>query len=249
MRVGWATDNGVDRVAASDDFNEFATRVLAYCSGYLDELVGQFVGFPAPVVDFVGRFEHLVDDTCMALRLGGESFSEGAARAHPKANFNDYDSFPPLYRPDVAARLAEAEHQTIERFYPDDPIPEALIDGSCPEVSLPVDGGARAGPPPSHSELQRWGERIRAFERALDQSRRAEKTLELALSQTREELDLTERSLDTLRASRVMRYTRPLRLAYYHTRGHRDLRGDRARRSDPLQVDSALVGSSKDRSD
>ncbi|MGA2319505.1 MAG: hypothetical protein ABSG95_02025 [Solirubrobacteraceae bacterium] len=218
MRVGWSMENEIDSAAASDDFNDFATRVLDHCSGHVDELVRQFIGSPAPRVDFVGRFEHLVADTCTALRLGGESFYEDAVRAHPNVNVSDYDSFPARYRPDVAARLAEAEHQTIERFYPDDPIPAALIVGAPPKVPAPVDEGARVGPSPTHGELQRLGNRVGALERALDHSHRAEEGLKLALSQTRTQLDRTERALDSLRGSSVVRYTRPLRVAYYRTR-------------------------------
>jgi hypothetical protein len=217
MRVGWDVENELDRAAASDDFNEFVTRVVDRYPGHLDDLVKQFVGSPAPKVDFVGRFEYLVDDACTALRLGGEPFYERAVRAHPNVNVSDYDSFHARYRPDVAARLADAEGQTIERFYPEDPIPATFIAGGSPEVPTP---GVRARPSAKYGELQRLTDRVVALERALDCSRRAEQELGLALSQTRGELDQTERALDSLRASNVVRYTRPLRIAYYRTRAH-----------------------------
>jgi hypothetical protein len=238
MRAGWSMESGIDSVAASDDFNEFATRVLNHCPGFLDELVGRFVGSPAPRVDFVGRFEHLVDDTCMALRLSGEPFYEDALRAHPKVNVNDYDSYRARYRPDVAARLAEAEHQTIERFYPEDPVPPALIAGASPELSAPVDQGDRAGPSPTDRELARLHHRVRALEGALERSHRAERRLELALSQTRSQLAQTENALGLLRGSHLVRYTRPLRVAYYRTRASRALKPGGSRSGNARQAES-----------
>jgi hypothetical protein len=249
MRVGWSMENALDSAVASDDFNDFVARVLDHCPGHLDGLVGQFVGSPAPRVDFVGRFEHLVDDTCSALRLGGESFYEAAVRAHPNVNVNDYASFRAHYRPDVAARLVDAERQTIERFYPHDPIPATFIAGASAAMSGPVHHGGRARPSPNLGERQRLADRVLALERALDRSHRAEEELELALSQTRSQLDQTERALDSLRASNVVRYTRPLRIAYYRTRAHQDLRVGRLGSSGARQVYARLTGASRDGAD
>lgn len=129
MRTGWRDDNGIDVAARSNEFNDFIDRVLKYRPGYLGELVGQFVGSPVPGVDFVGRFERLVDDVCTALRLGGESFSEAAIRAYPCQNGSEYDRFPAVYLPEVAARLVEAEDETIKRFYAHAPMLPAVIRG------------------------------------------------------------------------------------------------------------------------
>jgi hypothetical protein len=127
MRTGWREDNGIDLAAKSCEFNDFIERMLKYRPGYLSELVGQFVGSPVPIVDFVGRFEHLVDDVCTALRLGGESFSEFAIRDYPHQNVSDYDRFPAVYHPDVADHLIEAEDETIKRFYACEPVIAAMI--------------------------------------------------------------------------------------------------------------------------
>ncbi|MGA9285448.1 MAG: hypothetical protein WBV85_08395 [Solirubrobacteraceae bacterium] len=156
MRTGWRSDNGLDVAAASNDFNEFIVGVLEYREGYVSELVSQFVGTPVQKVDFVGRFEHLIDDLCTALRLGGESFSEAAIRAYPPQNNNDYDAFPAIYRPEVAAQLAEAEHETIERFYSDDPIPAAIV------------AGGQRDPKSSHGDLYRRSSTSERFRSVLE---------------------------------------------------------------------------------
>ena len=137
MRAGWDRTIGIDAVAASDDFNRFVLALLDDHRGSFDEIVGRFVGLPRPSVDFVGRFENLVEDTCEALRLSGERFSASAIRKHPRVNVNDYRSFPALYRPEVAVRMAEAEHRTIERFYADEPIPDNLLEGTVADRHSP----------------------------------------------------------------------------------------------------------------
>jgi hypothetical protein len=188
-------------------------RALDHGPGSFDQVVRRFVGLPSPDVDFVGRFEHLVEDTCEALRLGGERFSPSAIRQHPRVNVNDYGSFPALYRPEVAQRLAESEHQTIERFYADDPVPADLLQG------------ASANPPSmSHGQCAQHSatygrrsaaERVRTLERALSRSHQAEASLQMALTQARNERDQAVGALESLRNSRLVRRTRTLRIAYY----------------------------------
>ncbi len=219
MRTGWRTDHGVDVAAASDDFNEFITRAIAHRPGYLGEMVESFVGSPRPKVDFVGRFEHLVDDACLALRLGGEPFSEPALRAQPRCNASDREGFPALYRRDVARRLAEAEHRTIERFYAYNPIPAHLL------ADQPVRGHA----PPARSlerhtlttvrgRLQRAEEHVRSLELALERSRRSEAHSEAALERARVERDRAMKDLASLQNSRLVRRSRAVRVAYYRAR-------------------------------
>lgn len=226
MRAGWHAEHAIDRVAASEDFNVFATRVAEHFPGHLSDLVRHFVGSPAPAVDFVGRFEHLVDDTCAALRLAGEPFDEIALRGCPNVNVTDYNRFPALYRPDVAERLADAESQTIERFYVDDPIPEALI-ARCAE-GLAGRPHREIPPAATYARLDASGlqDHVRALERALERAHDSEASLELALAHVRAQQEQAERALSSLRASRVVRYTRPLRLAYYRARAYRGRVGE-----------------------
>jgi len=219
MRAGWDPASGIDD-AASDDFNEFVVKVLDRGEWSFDRVVRRFVGLPSPSVDFVGRFEHLLEDTCDALRLAGEEFSTDAITRLAPANANDYGRFPAAYRPEVAARLAEAERETIERFYADDPVPAGLILGAD---RLPRH--ARSGHRSATRDVECLEGRVRALERALSLSRVAETRLELALRTAHAERDQTACALASLRGSRLVRYTRTARTAYYRAR-----RADRSSR-------------------
>jgi hypothetical protein len=224
MRAGWDRTIGIDAIAANDDFNRFVLALLDHHRGSFDEIVRRFVGLPSPCVDFVGRFENLVEDTCEALRLGGERFSASAIRQHPRVNVNDYRTFPALYRREVAVRLAEAEHQTIERFYADDPIPANLLEGAIANPCSPPRIECN-----HHSDAynrQRSEERVRALERALGRSRQAEASLQRALTEARTERDQTTCALESLRNSQLLRRTRTLRSAYYRVREPRRLSSD-----------------------
>jgi hypothetical protein len=132
-----------------------------------------------------GRRPALIDDACEALRLAGEPFSASAIRDHPRENANDYARFPALYRPDVAARLAEPERQTIERFYADDPVPARLIPRDHEDRRSPA---SKRGEPREAAEnlsLRREARRVRAFEL----SRVAQTRLESELEQAQTERD------------------------------------------------------------
>jgi hypothetical protein len=208
MRTGWRADNGIDLATRSEDFDDFIGRVLEHCLGYVDELVERFVGAPEAKVDFVGRFESLEDDLCMALRLGDEPFSEQALRAYPRQNASEYERFPASYRPELAERLADAERRTIERFYAHDPIPAALVAGS-PGVSEDRSQGAGS------ESSQRLREHVDSLERALESARGDRRDIEAQLMKARLDLEHTSRSLRELRGSRTIRSTRALRTAYY----------------------------------
>jgi hypothetical protein len=155
MRAGWDRTIGIDAIAANDDFNRFVLALLDHHRGSFDEIVRRFVGLPSPCVDFVGRFENLVEDTCEALRLGGERFSASAIRQHPRVNVNDYRTFPALYRREVAVRLAEAEHQTIERFYADDPIPAISWRARSPTLARRPASSATTTPTRTTASVRR----------------------------------------------------------------------------------------------
>jgi hypothetical protein len=128
MREGvWHEDEELDRLAGHEDFNEFVRRVIEHAPYRLGSMYDNFVGTPAHEVEFVGRFEHLVDDLCIALRLSGETFDEAVLRAFPPKNVNDYARFPAFYEPEVALALARSEHRAIERFYPGEAVPEHVL--------------------------------------------------------------------------------------------------------------------------
>jgi len=211
MRAGWVEDNPVD-AAAHDDFNEFVLRMLDRHAGHFTELVRRFVGLPEPEVDFVGRYERLTVDAERALRLGGERFHAGVLRAHPRENANDYARFPASYRPEVAALLAQAERETIERFYPYEPVPQRLLSAR----------GSARGPAPraraAGEQLAVLGCYARGLERTLERARAREREQQLQLQRLQLQLEHATIANERLRASRLIRYSRPLRTRYYAVR-------------------------------
>jgi hypothetical protein len=208
MRAGWESDHAIDSVAASDDFNEFVERVVEHHPGHFDGIVERFVGYPTPVVDFVGRFEHLLQDTFRALQLSGEQFSPRALQGHPRENANDYSRFPALYRPDLAIRLAAAEHRTIERFYPEDPVPASLLSGTS--------GHERRAE--SERQIAHLESYVQGLEQALARTRREQDRLRGALASASEALVDTSEALQRLHTSRLLRYSRPARMFFYRAR-------------------------------
>lgn len=137
MRLGWEPDHAIDSRARSDDFNEFVAMVAERLPGHLGERYSNYIGLPDAPISYIGKYESLVDGLVTALTQAGEAFDEGAIRAHPRANTNDYSRFPAVYRRGHALALAESEKATIERFYRNDPIPAQLLGdrAASPEPS------------------------------------------------------------------------------------------------------------------
>ena len=235
MRAGW-TDGDIDRLA-SDDFNAFAAAVAERFPGHLAGLFERFVGTAAEPIEFIGRYESLCDDLCIALRAAAEPFDESLLRAHPPANSNDYRIFPAVYEPAVAAALAEAERAAIERFYWWDPLPARLIGAGAkrPRAQLA---------PATAERIQQLETSLRRSDAALAATRLRLHALEAERDDTRLELGRereaharTGQALVTLRESRLLRLTRPARVRYYRLRSAaqpgREAPASSARVSDP----------------
>lgn len=146
MRKGWQMDHPLDRAARSEHFDEFIARVTERMPGYLGMMFTEFIGPAERPIDFIGRYERLTDDLCLALRLAGERFDEDMLRAHKPMHATDYERFPVYYEPDAAWRLALAEHQMIERFYSEDPVPAQLLAPQGGSVDLRPQQGERHPP-------------------------------------------------------------------------------------------------------
>lgn len=127
MRDGWDPQRRIDSVACSSDFNTFVEQVVEHLPAHLETLFARYIGPPSRPIEFIGRFESLADDLVQGLRAAGDEFDERALRSLPPDNVNDYGRFPALYRPDVAARLAESERAVIDRFYAEEPVPKRLV--------------------------------------------------------------------------------------------------------------------------
>lgn len=214
MRTGWLEDFPID-AAASSDFNEFVERLVDGWPGWAGELYERYVGPPAREIDMICRHERLADDLCAALRLAGVRFDEAGLRAKPALNANDYETHPALYRRRTAQLLAEAEAPAIDRFYPWEPIPERLLDAIATRPAGPSRALRRLRE--TEIELRDARARIAALERS-------HSATEQCLAATEAKLRGAEQSLARIHSSRLLRWSRPLRILWYRAlRGTREL--------------------------
>jgi hypothetical protein len=72
-------------VQDSEDFESFMRVVAVEQPDFLDQLYESFLG-PAGAIEFVGRYENLVDELEQALGLAGVEYDRDALRAEPRAN-------------------------------------------------------------------------------------------------------------------------------------------------------------------
>jgi hypothetical protein len=97
-------------------FDEFVERVTEHCPGFLSQTYDKHIGTIEDSVDFIGRYENLVDDLVKALRLAGEEFDESAVRGLSSTNESGDAVW--LY-PEQLRPLMEAEKPAYQRFYPE----------------------------------------------------------------------------------------------------------------------------------
>jgi hypothetical protein len=207
-RTGWLEDHPIDRVAASENLDEFTRLLVEVAPGHTGELFTQFVGPPGNEIDFICRHERLADDLCAALRLAGEPFDERALRAHPPVNTSEYSSRSALYSRQTAELLAESERNAIERFYPWEPMPQHLL--LDPVAGRSNDRVAR------QLETAEISRRDAAAELRVLRGREAAR--ERHIEQLEQRLDRAELALAELRSSRLVRWSRAPRIAWYELR-------------------------------
>lgn len=200
MQYGWVADHHVDRVAASDRFDEFVRAVIDHRPETAGAIFERYVGPAQRPIEFVGYHEHLVADLERALRYGGARYDAHALRAEKPINVADYDSYPARYTRALACELARAERRAIERFYPWMAVPEELIARRRSQAPAQPTSLALA---PSEELVRRARDAV---------------ALSHALARMEARVATAEAALGRLRDSRLLRYSRPLRIAYYRLR-------------------------------
>lgn len=116
MTTGWDPHNELDLRCRADDFETFVRAVLAAYPGIYARTLVEFVGPPEAPIEFVGRYECLVEDLVKALTLAGESFDAGAIRTLPPYNVSDKQKAPASYTAELEAAVRQAEAAVFERF-------------------------------------------------------------------------------------------------------------------------------------
>ncbi|WP_430755021.1 hypothetical protein [Magnetovirga frankeli] len=116
MTYGWDERNPFDLGCRSDNFLQFIENMLAGYPGFYSKGLIAFVGKGSSEIDFIGRYENLVEDLISALRMAGEGFDESIIRQMPPFNVSNKSRFPAEYRAELRQRVTETEQETMERF-------------------------------------------------------------------------------------------------------------------------------------
>lgn len=116
MSNGWDKNNAFDMTCQAEHFHIFLQQVLSHYAGAYGILVSEFCGEGENEIEFIGRYENLVEDLIKALTLAGENFDEQVIRDFPAYNVSDKVKYPAEYTPELKDAIQNAEIKTIERF-------------------------------------------------------------------------------------------------------------------------------------
>lgn len=116
MTYGWDQINPLDMECRSDSFHKFICSVLDKFPGIYSQSVIDFVGETDNEIEFIGKYENLVDDLVFALKAASEIFDEKFVRAFPPQNVSDKIAFPAVYTYQLEAEVRSAESLAIRRF-------------------------------------------------------------------------------------------------------------------------------------
>ena len=116
MTYAWDVKNQLDMDCKSDDFNDFIRNVLnKYPRCYGDSLIN-FVGDRDHEIEFVGKYENLIEDLIIALKYAKEEFDEGALRNFSPNNVSDKTRFPANYTKELEDKVRRVEINVMQRF-------------------------------------------------------------------------------------------------------------------------------------
>jgi hypothetical protein len=116
MTYGWDDKNVMDQACCSEHFQTFVTCILERFPGIVSNSLDEFFGENYDQVNFVGKYENLVDDLIFVLRIAGETYSEECIRKLPPCNVSDKTKYPAAFTPMLVRRIMISEQRMIERF-------------------------------------------------------------------------------------------------------------------------------------
>jgi hypothetical protein len=116
MTYGWDANNLIDQRCRSENFQTFVATVVQQLPGIYSQSLHDFVGRPGHEINFVGKYENLVEDLVSALQQGGELFDAAAIRQLQPLNVSDKQAYPAVYTPELEAGVLAAEAEVIARF-------------------------------------------------------------------------------------------------------------------------------------
>lgn len=116
MMVGWDPKNVVDNNCQSTNFHEFIHNVIEQYPGVLGKNLIDFTGPEDNEIDFIGKYENLVEDLISALTLANEVFDEHSIRNLPPYNVSDKKRYPAELTQQLEDEIRRVEKDVIRRF-------------------------------------------------------------------------------------------------------------------------------------
>lgn len=116
MGRGWDFKNPIDRNCCAANFSEFINNILTKFPGVYSKAIEEYVGPPEAEIEFIGKYENLVEDLILALNQAGEPFDEPVIRKFPPVNVSDRVRFPAEYSLMLEKAVRESENIFIRRF-------------------------------------------------------------------------------------------------------------------------------------
>lgn len=117
MGNGWDIRSPIDKSCCSANFHEFVENVLQKYPGICSRRFEAFVGPEGSEIEYIGRYENLLEDLITALHAAGEEFDEDAIRRCPPKNVSDKDRFPAYLGPELEAKIRASEKDSFKRFF------------------------------------------------------------------------------------------------------------------------------------
>lgn len=116
MGAGWDSSNQMDIDCQSDNFHEFIRKVLDKRPGSYGRSLTDLLGKGKTEIEYIGKYENLVEDLIEALTRAGEAFDERAIRGFPPINVSDKIRFPAELSAELEVEVVTAEIEVIQRF-------------------------------------------------------------------------------------------------------------------------------------
>lgn len=116
MTNGWDFKNQMDQECQTDNFHQFVRNLLEKFPGIYSHSLIEMVGEKNNEIEFIGKYENLVDDLIFALKSAGEAFDERVVRALSPVNVSDKARFPAVYTDQLEAGVKKAEVRMMKRF-------------------------------------------------------------------------------------------------------------------------------------
>jgi hypothetical protein len=116
MTYGWDERNPLDQRCRSEHFHNFVEQVLELFPGFITTSLVEFLGENYDQIDYVGKYENLVDDLIHALRMAGEVFDENSIRALAPCNVSNKEKYPAEFTPELEQHIRESELTIMQRF-------------------------------------------------------------------------------------------------------------------------------------